>query len=185
MEPYIGQIQTFAFNYAPRGWAKCDGTLLAIANYQSLFALIGTTYGGDGRVNFALPDLRSRNIVHQGQGPGLDTVTLGERGGKIYETLSVSNMPVHNHLLVDGVAKVKVGTASGGDTSESDNGTNSLLTEGLEMYSENSPAGDFAGGVNISGATNNTGGGQAFNMRNPFLGMNVCIALDGLFPPRP
>lgn len=184
MEPFIGQIQPFGFNFPPRGWAKCDGTLLAISSNTALFSLLGTTFGGDGRTTFGLPDLRGRSIVHIGSGPGLDTISWGEKGGKYIETLTTNNMPSHNHTLVNGTANVAVGTAAGGATSESDSGSNALLTEGLDMYSETAVGSDHAGGVSISGSTSPAGSGQAFNIRNPFLGIEVCIALQGIFPSR-
>ena len=185
MEPYIGQIQPFAFNFPPRGWSQCNGQLLAIASYTALFSLIGTTFGGDGRTSFALPDLRGRSIVHIGTGPGLDTITWGERGGKIYEQLSVAHLPSHDHMLVNGTAKVTVANATGQPAAESDGGANAFLNGGTaEIYSENTSLTDHAGGVTISGNTSFNGGSQAFNIRNPFLGIEMCIAMTGIFPSR-
>src|SRR4051794_41596644 len=98
-EPFIGQIQTFAFNFAPRGWALCNNQILPITQNTALFSLIGTTYGGNGQTNFALPDLRGRVPIHQGDGPGLPPVVIGEMAGTNNTTLIVPNMPAHNHLL--------------------------------------------------------------------------------------
>ena len=93
MEPFIGQIQPFGFNFAPKGWALCDGQLQSIAQNSALFSLLGTTYGGDGRTTFALPDLRGRTMLHQGQGPGLTTRVIGEKSGTETTTLIASNLP--------------------------------------------------------------------------------------------
>ncbi len=97
-DPFIGQIQTFGFNFAPRGWARCDGQLLPISSNSALFSLLGTTYGGDGRTTFGLPDLRGRAALHQGQGPGLSNRNLGQRAGAENTTLTVNQMPSHNHV---------------------------------------------------------------------------------------
>jgi len=98
MEPLIGQIMMFAGNFAPRGWAFCEGQLLAINQYQALFSILGTTYGGDGRTTFGLPDLRGRVPMHPGNGPGLSSKRLGQKGGSETNTLNVSQLPSHNHL---------------------------------------------------------------------------------------
>ncbi len=187
MEPFLGQIQPFGFNFAPRAWAKCDGQLLPIASNTALFSLLGTTFGGDGRTTFALPDLRGRSIVHIGHGPGLSTISWGERGGREYITLSQLNLPSHSHALINGVANVNVYTTDNAEPiAETDNGANALGTAGTmpDIYRENPTAGDHLGGVQISGTTNLTGGSQPFDSRNPFLGINVCIALQGIFPSR-
>ncbi len=99
-EPYIGTIGIFGFNFAPRGWAQCDGQLLPIAQHTALFSLLGTTYGGDGRTTFALPDLRGRVPVHQGHGPGLSTYQIGQRGGTEQSSINIQNLPSHSHTIV-------------------------------------------------------------------------------------
>lgn len=170
MEPFIGQIQAFGFNFAPRGWAQCNGQLLAISQYQSLFSLLGTTYGGDGRTTFALPDLRSRSIVGVGQGPGQDNIKIGQSGGAYSHTLTDAQIPSHAHGV-----KVAVNTEAGEESSPK-----SIIASSANGFSEDATANSFLGGVSSS----SVGGGQAFNIRNPYLGMNVCIALDGLYPPR-
>ena len=96
-EPFIGEIRLFGFNFAPRGWAKCDGSLIAISSNQALFSLLGTIYGGDGRVTFALPDLRGRFPRHAGAGAGITTIRVGQRGGKHVHTLTVGQLPAHAH----------------------------------------------------------------------------------------
>jgi len=188
MEPFIGQIQPFGFNFAPRGWAKCDGQILAISSNSALFSLLGTTFGGDGRTTFALPDLRGRSIVHIGHGPGLSPISWGERGGREHITLTQSNIPSHSHALVDGVANVTVSTTENDNaTADTDGGANGLGTGGADMpdiFRESPTTADKLAGVSISGTTSLTGGSLPFETRNPFLGINVCIAQMGIFPSR-
>ena len=169
MEPFIGQIQAFGFNFAPRGWALCDGQLLSIANFQALYSLLGTTYGGDGRTTFGLPDLRSRSIVGVGNGPGLDVITWGEKAGNYQETLTVNNMPQHNH-------NVLISTAAG----EESNPQNNVISNHAGAFNEDATAGATLN----TGTLSEVGGGASFNIRNPFLGMYVCIALEGVYPSR-
>ncbi|QTD36642.1 phage tail protein [Polaribacter batillariae] len=187
MTPFIGQIQPFGFNFAPRDWAKCDGQLQAIASNSALFSLLGTTFGGDGRTTFGLPDLRGRSIVHIGHGPGLSTITWGERGGVEQLYINQTNMPAHTHSLINGMANVTVYTTNNSnDTSESAGGENGLGTDGTmpTIYREEPTTGDKLGGVVISGTTAQSGGNLPIQSRNPFLGINVCIALFGIFPSR-
>ena len=188
MEPFLGQIQAFGFNFAPRGWALCNGQLLPISANTALFSLLGTTYGGDGRTTFALPDLRGRSIVHVGTGAGLTPVSWGQRGGSERVTLTVAEMPNHNHMLQNGTAKVEVFTTNNGDVSaDSDGGANGLGTAGSmpDIFRENPVNGsDQIGGVKVSGTTNTTGGNQPFGIRNPYLGIYVSIATTGIFPSR-
>ncbi|GAB5416281.1 MAG: tail fiber protein [Crocinitomicaceae bacterium] len=187
MEPFLGQIQPFGFNFAPRGWAKCDGQLLSIAQYSALFSLLGTTFGGDGRTSFGLPDLRGRSIVHIGNGPGLSTISWGERGGRENVTLTQPNMPSHSHALINGTANVRLYTTDNGDAvNESDSGANGLGTGGTmpDIYRETPTAADHVAGLDISGTTSLSGSSIPFNIRNPFLGINVCIAMQGIFPSR-
>jgi microcystin-dependent protein len=103
MDPFLGQIQAFGFNFPPQGWAFCDGQLISIAQNTALFALLGTTYGGNGQTTFALPDLRGRSIVHPGTGPGLPNVQQGEASGFVSATILTSNMPAHTHAVSVGV----------------------------------------------------------------------------------
>ncbi len=165
MEPFIGQIMPVGFNFAPRGWALCDGAILAISQNTALFSLLGTTFGGDGRTTFALPDLRSRSIVHVGTGPGLDTVTWGERGGNYQHTLTVNQMPSHTH-------NIGAQTATG----EESNPSGKYIAAQTDAFAEDSNT--------TMAAPTNAGGNQSFNIRNPYLGIYVCIALTGLFPSR-
>ncbi|WP_044401930.1 phage tail protein [Lacinutrix sp. Hel_I_90] len=187
MDPFIGQIQPFGFNFNPRGWSKCDGQLLAISSYSALFSLLGTTYGGDGRTTFGLPDLRGRSIVHIGNGPGLSNISWGEKGGVEQLYMTQANMPSHAHALVNGTANVDIFTTdSASATADTDGGANALGT-GTEMpdiFRESPTTADKLGGVNISGTTTASGGSMPMESRNPFLGINVCIAMEGIFPSR-
>ena len=170
MEPFIGQIQAFGFNFAPRGWARCEGQLLAISQYSALFSLLGTTYGGDGRTTFGLPDLRGRSIVSPGNGPGLSSISWGERGGAEQVTLSQNQMPSHTH----GVA-VSVNTGNGEEASPTN-----FISSHKGAFNEDSSSGAVLGGVN----QNNVGGNQPTSIRSPYVGIYYCIALVGIFPSR-
>jgi microcystin-dependent protein len=173
-EPFIGQIQIFGFNFAPRGWAHCDGQLLPISSYSALFSLLGTTYGGDGRTTFALPDLRGRVAVHPGSGPGVDTVYWGQRGGYNSVILSASQLPAHSHS-----ATVRASSRQG---TEQGPGNTVLAEDRREtQYSTFAPDVDMLSGMVTIG---NTGGGQPFSIMQPFLGIYHSIALEGVYPSR-
>ncbi|MFK8161573.1 MAG: phage tail protein [Lewinella sp.] len=180
MEPFIGQIQAFGFNFAPRGWAKCDGQLLAISQNQALFSLLGTTYGGDGRTTFALPDLRGRTMLHEGTGPGLTTRRLGQRGGSETNTLNVTQLPSHNHALGAG-SSVAIPVSE--EDADQDEAAGKFLANGTFYHNQGS--GVYGNGpIPLSGNTLNQGGQQPFNNMQPYLVVNICIALTGLFPSR-
>ena len=157
LEPFIGEIAMFAGNFAPRGWALCNGQLLPIAQNTALFSLLGTTYGGDGRTTFALPDLRGRVPIHAGNGPGLSSYRLGSKGGSETKTLTTLNMPAHAH-----------GVLTENNSSASQNG---------EVYTTKRGK-----GVMISGEI--TGGSQSVDIRQPYQTINYIIALNGVFPSR-
>lgn len=161
-EPFLSEIRMMSFVFAPKGWALCNGQLLPINQNQALFSLLGTTFGGDGRVNFALPDLRGRTPIHAGSGH-----TLGERGGEQAHTLSISELPTHTH--------VANATSSKQDSLVP---TNGFLAETApsEFYSGSPQAAMNAGTVT------NTGGSQAHLNMQPFLTISFCIALQGIFP---
>lgn len=159
----------FAGNFAPRGWALCDGQLLSIAQNQALFSLLGTTYGGDGRTTFALPDLRGRAPIHAGQGPGLSPRQLGERSGTESVTLTVNQMPAHNHALQVYAESAKTATVA----------NNVLGNAQSETYSDQPPDGRM--NPNAIGVT---GEGQPVGVMSPFLAINFVIALQGVFPSR-
>lgn len=170
MEPFIGQIQAFGFNFAPRGWAKCHGQLLPISQNNALFALIGTIYGGDGRTTFALPDLRGRVAVAEGRGPGLSDYTIGERGGQERVTLNANEIPQHNHTF-NTVAEEP------NSVKPSDN---LIASPSGQIYSTQSNPDT----VLKNSAIGNAGGSQSHNNLQPFLAINWCIALVGIFPSR-
>lgn len=169
-EPFIGEIRIVGWNFAARGWAFCDGQLLPIAQNTALFSLLGTTYGGDGRTTFALPDLRGRIPLHPGNGPGLPQVRLGERGGATAVTLTESNLPAHNHGIQ--------GNSGDGETDEPVGNFPAKAGGGETIYSSAQNA-----TMNV-GMVANTGDGQSFSVRNPFLGLHFMIALQGIFPSR-
>jgi microcystin-dependent protein len=168
-EPFIAEIRIFAGNFAPRGWAFCNGQLLPVSQNTALFSLIGTTYGGDGRTTTALPNLQGRAPMHPGRGPGLTARRLGERGGVETVTLSEAQLPQHNHTA-------RVTEEDGRDN---DPGNTVYVGGGDQMWG---PAANLAP---MSGQTlANTGGSQAHNNLQPFLTMSFIIALVGLYPSR-
>jgi microcystin-dependent protein len=167
-EPFLAEVRIVGFNFAPRGWAFCDGQILPISQNQSLYSLLGTTYGGDGRTSFALPDLRSRAPIHVGQSTGGQPHTLGQKSGEETHTLSVAEMPNHNHQAM----------ASSSNASSKDP-SNQVLAAALNLYA--APAGLTA---IRPGTIGNAGGGQAHDNMQPSLALNFCIALQGLFPSR-
>lgn len=171
-EPFIGEIRMFGFNFAPRGWAACDGQFIPINQNSALFSLLGTIYGGDGRTTFALPDLRSRMPLHYGQGPGLSSRSIGSKSGAETTTLTASNLPPHSHTIA-------VSSDVGNSTSPVGN-IPAVPNDGESNFVD--PAGQPAisnNATNVSG-----GGGQSFNNMPPYLAVNFCIALTGIFPSR-
>lgn len=171
-DPFIAEIRIFPFNFAPRGWAWCDGQLLPLSQNTALFSLLGTTYGGNGKSNFALPDLQGRVPMHPGQGPGLSLHDLGEQGGSQTVTLLESEMPAHAHTLTGGNAQATVNTPDG-DSSIS-------RTDGAMVYSSGKPTTIPMSNEEIVPA----GGSSPHNNLQPYLTMYFCIALQGVFPPR-
>jgi microcystin-dependent protein len=163
-EPFLSEIRIMSFGFPPKGWALCNGQLLPINQNQALFALLGTTYGGDGRVNFALPDLQGRNPMHMGIGH-----RLGERGGEQAHTLSISEVPTHAH-----VANAANVTATNGGPA------------GGRVLAQSAGANLYGAATNLTAMAPNTlanvGGSQAHLNMQPFLVLNFCIALQGIFP---
>ena len=160
-EPFLSEIRIMSFVFAPKGWALCNGQLLPINQNQALFSLLGTTFGGDGRVNFALPDLRGRTPIHVGS-----SHTLGERGGEQAHTLSIAELPTHTHVFNASQANANVPTPG-----------NSMFGTSNNMYS----AATSLTSIN-AGTITNTGGSQAHLNMQPFLTLSFCIALQGIFP---
>lgn len=170
-DPFVSEIRIFGFNFAPKGWAFCNGQILPLSQNTALFSLLGTTYGGDGKSNFALPDMQNRAPMHPGQGPGLSLHDLGETGGSETVTLLESEIPAHTHTL-----------SVSGLNSQSTTPANTSLGRGnpVKVYAA-------TGGALVQMGTNAitvTGGGQPHNNMMPYLTMNFCIALQGIFPPR-
>jgi microcystin-dependent protein len=169
-DPFIAEIKIMSFGFAPKGWALCNGQLLPINQNQALFSLLGTTYGGNGTTTFALPDLRGRTPIHSGTGPGLPTYILGESAGEESHTLISSEMASHLHQAM--------GTSDAGNSPVAAGGL--LAAETSAMY-----GGPAANLVSLaSGSLSTVGGSQPHNNMQPFLALNFCIALVGIFPPR-
>lgn len=172
MDPFVGEIRTFPFNFAPRGWAQCQGQLLSISQNTALFSLLGTTYGGDGKSNFALPNLNGRAPMAPGQGPGLSSRVLGETGGVDTVSLLLTEIPSHTHALMCSGAPPSRATPTGNSLSRSN---------GLAPYApDSSPLTPMA-----AAALPPMGSGLPHNNMQPYLTINFCIALQGIFPPRP
>jgi microcystin-dependent protein len=209
--PFLGEIRWVAFDFAPKGWAKCDGQILAISQNTALFALLGTTYGGNGQSTFALPDFRGRTILHTGQGPGLSDRVMGEQGGEESHTLTIAEMPEHSHgggLHSHTIPPlgVNIGASSGAATQSTAAGNvlaTATLAAGGNGNGNNTPklttiynAGPAdvtlgAGSATVAGATGTASGGslveggsQPHPTMSPFLTGNCIIALEGIFPSR-
>lgn len=175
-EPFLGMIIIVPYNFAPRGWAFCNGQILPIAQNTALFSLLGTTFGGNGQTTFALPDLRGRVPNSSGQGPGLSSYDLGQVGGTESTTLTINNMPSHNHQLA----------CLNGAPSAAKPANNVLANLSIDpppttasIYSNQAPN-SFLAPTSIG----NTGGSQPFSILQPYLTLNFCIALEGIFPSR-
>jgi microcystin-dependent protein len=176
MNPFVAEIRIFPFNFAPNGWAKCDGQLLPISQNTALFSLLGTTYGGNGQTTFSLPNLQDSSPNSFGQGPGLSNYSLGQQGGSQTISLLQSEIPAHTHTMNcnngNGTSPSPAAAAFAGPAPEADRAT-------LFLYS-----------AATSGATTSmaplsvTGGSLPHNNMVPFLTLNFCIAMQGVFPPR-
>jgi microcystin-dependent protein len=169
-DPFVAEIRIFPFNFPPRGWAWCDGQLLPLSQNTALFSLLGTTYGGDGRSTFALPDLLGRAPMHPGQGPGLSLHDLGETGGSETVTLLESEIPAHTHAF-------RVSSQLGLENSPQSQ--NLAQGDGINLYATPGPLVAMADAVLTS-----AGGDQPHNNLMPYLTIYFCIALQGVFPPR-
>ena len=173
MNPFVAEIRVFPFNFAPKGWAFCDGQILSISQNTALFSLLGTTYGGDGKSNFALPNLQGSVPIHQGQGSGLTLRSLGESGGSDTVTLLDSEMPAHNHSVMSAP------TNSGQTNTAAGNFPGHANVAANLIYNTQAPNVQF----NQNGVAP-AGGSQPHNSAMPTLILNFCIALQGVFPPR-
>lgn len=167
-EPFLGEVRMVGFNFAPRGWAFCDGQILPINQNQSLYSLLGTTYGGDGRTSFALPDLRGRTPIHAGRSNGGDEHRLGQKSGEETHTLDVAEIPQHRH-------EVRASSAN----------ADAPIPQGNVLAAANNVYRDTRNLTGLRpGAIGSTGGGQAHENMQPYLAINFCIALQGLLPSR-
>lgn len=175
-EPYIAQVAIFGFNFAPRNYAFCNGQLLPISQNQALFSLIGTTYGGDGRTTYGLPNIQDQTVVNIGQGPGLSNYVLGQTAGVAEVTVSQNQMPIHSHTVsasaADKPTDYVLPVANGDWIGKQDTGTAKQFA----------PAGD--GSTFAAPTIAMAGGSLAHQNEQPYLGLNYCIALYGIFPSR-
>jgi microcystin-dependent protein len=171
-DPFVAEIRMFGFNFAPRGWATCDGQIMPLSQNTALFALLGTTYGGDGKSTFALPDLQARAPMHPGQGPGLSGHMLGESGGSESVTLDQSQIPAHTHSLQ--------GRAQFGNAPDPTGRVLARPYGGGNLYSESPSPTQMS-----NQALAPSGSSLPHNNMQPYLTMNFCIALQGIFPSRP
>ncbi|HUS11919.1 MAG TPA: tail fiber protein [Pyrinomonadaceae bacterium] len=168
-EPFLSEIKIFSMNYAPKGWALCNGQLLPINQNQALFSLLGTTYGGNGQTNFALPNLQGRVPLHEGDGH-----TLGEQGGEQAHTVTISELPTHNHDFSQNTAVV----SASANATVSPPTSNYWANNGHTAYS----TGGVSLGAMAAQTVSNVGGSQAHLNMQPYLVLNFCIALQGIFP---
>jgi microcystin-dependent protein len=174
-DPFVGEIRAFGFNFAPQGWAMCNGQILSIAQNTALFSLLGTFYGGDGKSNFALPNLEGQVPIHQGQGAGLSDYVLGEQGGVDSVTLLSTEMPSHSHNALAVAAKGTSAEPTGGFWAEA-----AAARGSVPSYSDQTTS-----PVALNPAAIGTAGGsQAHENRPPLLVVNFCIALQGVYPAR-
>ncbi|BFT32229.1 tail fiber protein [Alteromonas sp. D210916BOD_24] len=203
MEPLMAQISTFGFKFTPRGWVSADGQLVAIQQYAAVFSVVGTTYGGDGRTTFAVPDMRGRKAIGSGTGHGLPSYEVGQKPGSLAHTITISNLPPHNHSATfepsgESMAEVQVSTANGNVKVPEAGDVLAVVGDGSARnpvqqaaYVKSTDAGTTVslGGVDVNpGAANiqvgNTGAGEPFSTEDPGLVVNYCFALAGGFPSR-
>ena len=165
-EPFLGQISIVGFNFAPRGWAHCNGQLLPISQNTALFAILGTTYGGDGQTTFALPNLQDRAPMGTGQGPGLTPRVLGETGGGATHTLTLNEIPAHTHTQAVHTSTANTGTPS------------------ASVSAAQTASAAYGAASNLVAMNDVAGGNQAHNNTQPYLGIYFVIAMQGIFPSR-
>lgn len=174
-DPFLGEIKIFAGNFAPRGWAFCSGQLLQINQFDALFSLLGTQYGGDGRTTFGLPDMRGRVPIHQGQGPGLSNRRIGSRFGSESETLTTNHLPSHNHSFLASTNDATAGYPAGKVAADTPNDNVYLAP------TSTTPEPDV---VLPANTLDNSGGGQSHTNVMPFVCVHFIIALVGIYPSR-
>lgn len=195
MTPFIGQIMTVGFNFAPRDWAFCAGQTMSIAQNNALYALIGTTYGGDGVTTFKLPDLRGRAVMGQGQGPGLSPRVMGEASGAEQQTLNSATMPAHVHFVMSQSGHLNAVDVIGTEQSPQSGGylargTDSAVNPDMIplIYIPAASGGSGTSvplaGINVAGNTDPVGSSVPFSTMQPYTTLNQCIALFGIFPSR-
>lgn len=172
MDVFMGMISAFGFNFTPKGWMPCSGQLVSIASNSALFALLGTQFGGDGQSTFGLPDLRGRTMVGQGQGPGLGVYSIGEKAGAENTTLSVGNMPAHNHTMMGSSDALSQPSVAGNSLGSNARGGANLYATGAGSQ------------VAMGSTTSNVGSSQPLSILQPFTVINFCIAVQGIFPSR-
>jgi len=170
-DPFVAEIRIFPFNFAPRGWAFCDGQLMPISQNTALFSLLGTTYGGDGKSTFALPDLKGRSPLQAGRGPGLSERWLGESGGAAEVTLTADQVPGHAHGLQASTSATS-GSPAGGSLANVANGAAAYRMPGAATK------------LMAADSVATAGGGAPHNNRQPYLALHFCIAMQGVYPPR-
>ena len=196
IEPFLGEVMWVGFNFCPKGWAEANGQLLPIAQNTALFSLLGTQYGGDGRVNFALPDLRGRTMVHVGTGPGLSSIDQGAVGGAETQTLTFAQMPSHSHSATTTISDVEItstlyGSSSSANSSAPAGAALATTKKQVAVYAAGTPNQAMATGSvrsTVTGGTATTtvdatsSGTQPVSVRDPYLALKACIALQGIFP---
>lgn len=190
MEPFVGEIRVFGCNFAPRGWAQCNGQLMQIRQYTALFSILGVNYGGNGTTTFALPNLQGQIAIGAGQGPGLQPYDVGEQGGESGIQLISTEMPAHTHTFNGGTAAQPVTVLLNAPTSN-----NCYISNPFAKANPTAPAGvagrAFGPNSNPANVLLNAacvsvaGGGQAHDNMQPFVTINYCIAIEGIFPQRP
>ena len=190
LDPFFSEIALYSFNFPPRGWAQCNGQLLPINQNQALFSLLGTTYGGDGRVTFALPDLRGRTPMGYGQGAGLANYDLGQSAGVETVTLVSTHMAAHTHTIDPSAITATARCRSNAGNQQTPAGTLPAADASGQLATYNSAGADVSmstAAISVAGTISATaaGGNQAHDNRQPYLAMTFCIALQGIFPSRP
>lgn len=197
-EPFIGELMWVGFNFCPKGWAPANGQILPINQNQALFSLLGTTYGGNGTTTFGLPDLRGRTMVHVGTGPGLSNINQGEVGGAESQTLTFAQMPSHSHSATTTISDLEVtstlyGSSASASSTAPAGAALATTKKQVPVYAASAPNQAMAAGSVQSTVTSGTAtttvaatnsGGTPVSVRDPYLALNACIALQGIFPPR-